>query len=73
MRDQVLATLAELTEPPPDDRAPLVLDSLTTVQLVEALEARFGFTARADEMNAANLGDLAGLVAWISRRATRGT
>lgn len=69
MRDQVLAVLAALADLPPDDTAPLALDSLTTVQLVEALEARFGFTARAHEMNEANLGTLSGLLAWVERRA----
>jgi acyl carrier protein len=69
VRDQVLAVLATLADLPPDDTAPLALDSLTTVQLVEALEAHFGFTAQAREMNEANLGTLAGLVAWVERRA----
>src|SRR5208283_5167932 len=36
--DEVRALLGELAEVPRDDEAPLALDSLTLVQLVEAIE-----------------------------------
>ena len=64
--------LAEFADVPADPDAALDLESLVVVQLVEALEGRFGFTARAAELVPENLGTFAALTAWVARRASAG-
>ncbi len=66
--DVVSEIVSDFTDPPEDPHAPLDLESLVVVQLVEALEERFDFTARAAELIPENLATLAALGAWVARR-----
>ena len=66
----VRAIVAELADAPPSDDAPLELDSLTLVQLVEALEDRFAIRVAPRDVVPANFGSIAAICAYVaSRRA----
>lgn len=72
LADEIRAVLLEFADAPDAPDAPLELESLVVVQLVEALEDRFGFVARAAELGPENLGTLAALTAWVDRRVRGG-
>ncbi len=53
----------------PDDEAALDLDSLTMVQIGEALEERFGFIMEAAELSEANFGSVAAMHRYVQAKA----
>ncbi len=70
LEDELRALFAEHATVPPDDAAPLELDSLTLVTIVEALEDRFALRIQAREVVPANFASLAAIAAFV--RARRG-
>jgi acyl carrier protein len=68
VRDDLRALVAEHAPVPSDDDAPLDLDSLTTVTIVEAIEDRFGIKVAARDVVPANFATLAKLAAYVERR-----
>jgi len=70
LEDELRALVAEHATVSPDDAAPLELDSLTLVTIVEALEDRFDLRVQAREVVPANFASLAAIAAFV--RARRG-
>ena len=64
----VRALVAEHTVITDDDDAPLELDSLTLVMIVEALEDRFTIRVPAREVVPANFATLAAIAAFVRAR-----
>jgi acyl carrier protein len=61
---QLVASLADVA----DDHTPLQLDSLTLVQLVEALEDAFDLRIRPSEVVPESFGSLATLIVFVGAR-----
>jgi acyl carrier protein len=66
--DEVRALLGELAEVPRDDEAPLALDSLTLVQLVEAIEDHFGLRVAALDVVPARFGSIAAIGRYVDSK-----
>ncbi len=66
MKDVLRGLGAEYTDPPADD-APLALDSLSMVTLIESLEDRFDIRVAPRDVNADNFGSIDKLAAYIER------
>lgn len=64
----VRAIVAEHVEVPEDDAAPLELDSLTLVLIVEALEERLGLRVAASEVIPENFASVASIAAFVERK-----
>ena len=67
VRARVRAVVADFAEID-GDGAPLDLDSLSVVQLVEALEEALGFVARAADMTAAHFNSVDSIVRFLRSR-----
>jgi acyl carrier protein len=65
LRARVRALLAEQADVPEADDAPLDLDSLTLVLLVEAIEAELGVHVAARQVTPANFGTISAIVAFL--------
>lgn len=63
--DEVRLLLEELSDAPSDDNAPLDIDSLTLVQLVEALEDKFAIRVAARDVVPGNFGSIAAITAYL--------
>jgi acyl carrier protein len=66
--DQVRTLLAALAEVPVDDEAPLALDSLTLVQLVEAIEDHFGIRVAPLDVVPARFGSIEAIARYVESR-----
>lgn len=66
--DRVRALVASLHPVPDDTAAPLDLDSLTTVMLVEALEDRLAIRVAARDVVPENFGTLEAVAAFVERK-----
>jgi acyl carrier protein len=64
---RVQKLVASLADCDGDDK-PLELDSLTLVQLVEALEEEFDLRVRPSEVVPENFGSVAAMIAFVSAR-----
>lgn len=70
LADEVRALIAEHAEVTADDDAPLAIDSLTLVTIVEALEDKFAIRVAARDVVPASFGSIAAITAYVaSRRA----
>ena len=69
IRDQVRAILADLADVPVRDDAPLDLDSLTLVQLVEALEDARGVRIAAREVTREHFGSIDAIVRFLEAKS----
>lgn len=67
-REHVRALLADLADVPVADDAPLVLDSLALVQLVESLEDALEIRIAAKDVTPANFGSVAAIVAFLESK-----
>lgn len=65
---KVREVVESLTDCPEDSAAPLEVDSLTLVQIVEELEMVFDLRVRPSEVVPENFGSLAALVAYVGAR-----
>lgn len=78
--EDVKETLIDVLALPPsakemNEHSPLLgsipeLDSMAVVQLIGALEERFGFTIEDDEINAATFETLGSLTAFVKHKLT---
>jgi acyl carrier protein len=68
--DDVRRIVAELADAPPEDSGALDVDSLTLVQIVEALEERFAIRISAREVVPENFASIAAIAAFITARAS---
>lgn len=66
--ERVRAVIAGLHPVPEDPAAPLEMDSLTTVMLVEALEDELGIRVTARDVIPENFASLAALAAYVDRK-----
>ena len=66
--DEVRALVEELADVPLDDAAPLAVDSLTLVQIVEAIEDRFGIRVAARDVVPASFGSLAAICNYVESK-----
>lgn len=67
--EAVRACVALVTDLPGSDDDPLELDSLALVQLVELLEARFGFVVRATELVPSSFASVSALARFVAAKA----
>ena len=67
-RDRVRALLAEVADAPATDAAPLTIDSLGLVQLVESLEDAFAMRVAAKEVTRENFGSVDTIVAFVETK-----
>jgi acyl carrier protein len=67
-RERVRALLADFADVPAADDAPLTLDSLALVQLVEALEDEGGIRISAKEVTRENFGSVGAIVAFLETK-----
>jgi acyl carrier protein len=65
---QVRTLLSALAEVPAGDDAPLALDSLTLVQLVEALEDHFGVRVAPLDVVPAHFGSIGAIARYVESR-----
>ena len=66
--EQVRTLLAALAEVPGDDEAALALDSLTLVQLVEAVEDHFGIRVAPLDVVPARFGSIGAIARYVESR-----
>ena len=65
---QVRTLLSALAEVPPDDEASLALDSLTLVQLVEALEDHFDVRVAPLDVVPTHFGSIGAIARYVESR-----
>jgi acyl carrier protein len=65
---ELRALVAELRAPPASDDEPLELDSLSLVQLVEAVEARWGLRVAARDVIPEHWDTVARIAAYVEAR-----
>jgi acyl carrier protein len=68
VRDEVRAIVSEHATAPDDDAAPLEVDSLAIVQIVEALEDRVGIRVAPREVTPEAFRSIASLVALVEAK-----
>jgi len=68
MPETLRSLLAELAELPDRDEDPLEVDSLTLVQITEAIEERFDFVVHARDLVPENFGSVAAIAAFLRGR-----
>lgn len=68
-RDRVRALLAEVADAPATDAAPLAIDSLALVQLVESLEDALQIRVAAKEVTRENFGSIDAIVAFLETKS----
>lgn len=66
--DRVRAAISHLAAIPADDAAPLDVDSLTLVSIVEAIEDAFDLRVAPREVVPENFSSVAAIVAFVVRR-----
>jgi acyl carrier protein len=67
-RERMRAILADLTAVPDRDDAPLTMDSLALVQLVEALEDACGIRISAKDVTREHFGSIDAIVAFLESK-----
>jgi acyl carrier protein len=67
-RERVRALLADFVDPPARDDAPLAIDSLTLVQLVEALEDAARIRISAKDVTREHFGSIDAIVAFLETK-----
>lgn len=66
--DRVRAVVARHTAPPPDD-APLEIDSITLVSIIEDLELELDLRVRPADVRPENFGSITAIAAFVDRRS----
>lgn len=66
---ELRAIVEEHVEVPGDDDAPLAMDSVQMVELIEDLEDRFGITVRPSEVRPEHFASLSSIALFVRERA----
>lgn len=68
VREKIVELLSAYCAVPNAPDAPLEIDSLSLLQLIEELEVAFGFSVRASEATSENFGSLTRIVAFVESK-----
>jgi len=67
-RETVRALVAELATAPANDEAPLEVESLVRIQIVEAVEDAFDLVVNADELTPEHFASVASIARFVEQK-----